>query len=66
MPLSPFGNAPIAVYLDEMPYGSVESLRQIPLDRVRLIRYISPTEANLKYGGSHPTGAILVTTIVKR
>ena len=66
MPLSPFGNAPIAVYLDEMPYGSAESLRQIPLDRVRLIRYISPTEANLKYGGSHPTGAILVTTIVKR
>lgn len=66
MPLSPFGSAPIAVYLDEMPFGTAESLRQIPLERVRLIRYVSPTEANLKFGGSHPTGAILVTTMVRR
>jgi hypothetical protein len=30
---------------------------------VRLIRYLSTTEANLKFGGSHPTGAIVVTTL---
>lgn len=64
-PLTPYTNLSIAVYLDDMPYGSTESLRQIPLDRVRLIRYMSPTEANLKYGGSHASGAILVTTIVR-
>ena len=64
-PLTPFQNVPLTVYLDEMPYGSLESLRQIPLERVRLIRYISATEANLKFGGSHPAGAILVTTLAK-
>ena len=64
-PLAPFASASVAVYLDDMPYGATESLRQIPLDRVRLIRYMSPTEANLKYGGSHAAGAILVTTVVK-
>jgi hypothetical protein len=64
-PLSPFTSTAITVYLDDMPYGSTESLRQIPLERVRMIRYMSPTEATLKYGGSHAAGAILVTTIVK-
>jgi hypothetical protein len=64
-PITPFTTVSIAVYLDDMPYGSAESLRQIPLDRVRLIRYLSPTEANLKYGGSHAAGAILVTTMAK-
>lgn len=63
--ISPFAEVPIAVYLDEMPYGSAESLRQIPLDRVRLIRYISATAANLRFGGSHPGGAILVTTTAR-
>lgn len=62
-PLMPFQSASISVYLDDMPYGSIESLRQIPLDRVRLIRYMSSTEANLKFGGSHPSGAIIVTTL---
>ena len=64
-PLTPYASSSVAVYLDDMPYGNVESLRQIPLERVRLIRYISSTEANLKFGGSHPSGAILVTTQVK-
>jgi len=54
---------PIMVYLDKLPFGSAESLHSIPLDRVRLIRYISPTEADLRWGGSHTTGAILVTTL---
>ena len=62
-PLTPYQSASMPVYLDDMPYGTTESLRQIPLDRVRLIRYVSATEANLKFGGSHPSGAILVTTL---
>ena len=60
--ISPYAEVSIAVYLDEIPYGRAESLRQIPLERVRLIRYLSTTEANLKFGGSHPAGAIVVTT----
>ena len=54
---------PMSIYVDEMPFGTTESLRYIPLDRVRLIRYLSPTEANLKFGGAHPGGAIIVTTL---
>jgi hypothetical protein len=66
IPASPFAQVPIAVYVDEMPFGMADALRYVPLDRVRLIRYVSPTEANLKYGGSHPGGAILVTTLARR
>lgn len=66
MPAAPFAPVPIAVYLDEMPFGNSESLRYIPLDRVRLVRYVSPSEANLKWGGSHAGGAILVTTLKPR
>jgi hypothetical protein len=58
-----FAPAAIGVYLDELPFGGVESLRYIPLDRVRLIRYVSPSDADLRWGGSHPMGAILVTTL---
>jgi hypothetical protein len=53
----------VAVYLDELPYGGLESLRYIPLDRVRLIRYVNPSDADMRWGGSHPMGAILVTTL---
>lgn len=51
------------VYLDDLPFGGPESLRTIPLERVRLIRYISPNEADLRWGGTHVAGAILVTTM---
>ena len=56
-------SAAVSVYLDELPFGNVESLRMIPLDRVRVIRYLSPFDADLRWGGSHPAGAILVTTM---
>ena len=51
------------VYLDELPFGGPESLRSIPLERVRLIRYMTPAEADLRWGGTHAAGAILVTTM---
>lgn len=53
----------VVVYLDDLPFGTVESLSYIPLDRVRLIRYVTAAEADLRWGGSHATGAILVTTM---
>lgn len=61
--LAPVRANAVAVYLDELPFGGVESLRSIPLDRVRVIRYLSPFDADLRWGGSHPAGAILVTTL---
>jgi hypothetical protein len=57
------GSIPIAVYLDGLPFGGLESLRAIPLERVRLIRYVTPYDADLRWGGTHPAGAILVTTL---
>lgn len=59
-------NPAVTVYLDDLRYGGVETLSQIPLDRVRLIRYLSALSADVRYGGSHPAGAILVTTIPDR
>jgi hypothetical protein len=55
--------AALSVYLDELPFGNLESLRMVPLERVRIIRYLTPFEADLRWGGSHPAGAILVTTM---
>ena len=54
---------PVLVYLDDLPYGTVESLHVVPLERVRLIRYIPAAESDLRWGGSHAAGAILVTTM---
>ena len=53
----------ITVYLDDMEFGSVESMRHIPLQRVRLIRYVPPTEASLRWGGQHRGGVIHVVTL---
>lgn len=55
----------IAVYLDDLPFGTEESLRFIPLERVRLIQYFAPADADLRWGRAHPAGAILVTTLKK-
>jgi hypothetical protein len=62
-PPTPLAPPPILVYLDDLPFGSTpESLKDIPLERVRMIRYLGPTDADLRFGASHPGGAILVTT----
>ena len=53
----------VVVYLDDLEFGGAESMRTIPLTQVRLIRYLSPTEADLRWGGKHPAGAIHVTTL---
>ena len=58
-----FATPNVVVYLDDLPYGGAESLHSIPLDRVRLIRYIDPNEADLRWGGTHQGGVILVTTL---
>jgi hypothetical protein len=61
--MAPLRPNAVSVYLDELPFGNVESLRLIPLERVRIIRYLTPFDAELRWGGSHPAGAILVTTV---
>ena len=58
-----FATPNVVVYLDDLPYGGAESLHTIPLDRVRLIRYIPAAEADLRWGGTHVAGVILVSTL---
>src|SRR5687768_16188210 len=41
----------VTVYVDDLPFGGVESLSQIPLERVRMIRYISAMMAEVRFGG---------------
>lgn len=53
----------IVVYLDHLEFGYAESLRNIPLERVRTIRYVSRHEADLRWGRQHPAGAIEVSTL---
>lgn len=60
--IASFSSPSVIVYLDDMEFGTVESLRSVPLGRVRLIRYISQNEADLRWGRHHPAGAIHVTT----
>jgi hypothetical protein len=52
----------IAVYLNEIPIGGEEALRTIPLEEVRQIRYMTRTQAEFRWGRSHPRGAIVVQT----
>ncbi len=59
----PYRTPEVLVYLDELEFGTAESMRNIPLSRVRLIRYLSPTEASLRWGGNYPGGVIHVTTL---
>ena len=59
----PFVPAPVQVYVDELPFGPPESLHLVPLGAVRSIRFMSPIEADLRFGGRHTSGAILVTTL---
>lgn len=50
------------VYLDDMNLGSVDALRLIAVDRITSIRYLSPTEAHLRWGPRALDGVIVVTT----
>jgi hypothetical protein len=64
-PMAPGRQGPIAVYLNETPIGGEESLRSIPLDEVRQIRFMTSTQAEFRWGRSHPRGAIVVQTAKK-
>lgn len=44
------GEAAIAVYLDEQLIGSLSSLRRLPTYIVSRVRYMSPTEAQVRFG----------------
>lgn len=58
------GEQSIVVYLDDRQFGSVAQLRQVSSRAVQSIRYLSPTEAQVRYGqmnGGRP--AILLESV---
>ncbi len=59
--LRPESRTPIVI-LDERPLGDISVLRDIALNTVFEIRYLSASEAQVKFGSGYPAGAIVVVT----
>jgi hypothetical protein len=47
-----------AVFLDQSPYGEIETLRAIPSSRVEEIRYYAGAEATTRFGSAYGAGVI--------
>lgn len=56
------GSTAAVVYVDDVRYGGIESLRSITASSVRLARYLTGPQAHLKYGMNHSEGAIELYT----
>jgi len=64
MPMvSSYRTSDVTVFLDDIEFGNAQSMRNIPLGRVRLIRYMSPSEADLRWPGQYRGGVIHITTL---
>jgi hypothetical protein len=50
------------VFLDNVEYGTIASLRNIPASNVAEIRFIEGWDAMTKYGSDHVAGVIQVYT----
>jgi hypothetical protein len=50
------------VVLDDSPYGGLENLRNIEIDAIEEIRYLSGPDAAVRFGPDFHGGAILVFT----
>ena len=57
------GQTNVVVYRDDIRVGGPETLREIRLDIVASVRYLTASEASGRFGLNHQHGAILVTTL---
>lgn len=57
---NPAGQYP-HVFVDGAPYGQMEILRSLRVINIREMRYISSTDATIRYGGEYGGGVILVS-----
>jgi hypothetical protein len=53
---------PPVVYVDNVRYGSVQSLAGLSVEVLGEMRYLDAPEATQRFGTGHTGGAILVTT----
>lgn len=50
------------VYLDQVEYGPINSLRSIPASHIAEIRFFNGWDAMTKYGSDHVAGVIQIYT----
>lgn len=59
------GDNTIVAYLDEQPIGSASALTRIPLRVASRVRYLSPTEAQVRYGSPNGLRAAILVESAK-
>lgn len=59
------GNDAIVVYLNDRKIGPLNILREISVNAARSLQYLSPTEAQLRYGPTHGSLAAIVVEVSK-
>ena len=52
----------LQVYLDDIKLGGLETLQTIPTESIKTIRYLSSSEATIRWGPNHTGGVILLST----
>jgi len=57
-----FDSTSPVIHFDNSRFGDLSTLRNIPIVGIFEIRYFSATQAQLRWGMDHPSGAILVLT----
>lgn len=60
------GAAGIAVYLDDQYIGNISALRRLPVHATAQIRYMSPTEAQVRFGQMNALRAAIVVESARR
>ena len=50
------------VYLNALRLGPIDRLRDLPIENIREIQFLSPMEATTRLGTGHPSPVILVIT----
>lgn len=60
------GEGGIAVYLDDQYIGDASALRRLPIHATAVVRYMSPTEAQVRYGQVNALRAAIVVESARR
>jgi outer membrane cobalamin receptor len=56
------GTSPVVVYVNNVRFGGVDVLTDIPLDEVARVRFVDGTDAATRYGLNTDGGVLEVTT----
>ena len=50
------------VYLDEIPYGDLESLKSLTTNKIKTVQFLSPYDTKARFGSYMAGGAIMIRT----